>query len=529
MPATICAVDVGTRSARAGLFDLRGQMLARGVHPIEPVESGNGHAEYRFADLWQAVGQAIRAALIEADTPASEVSALAFDATCSLVLSDRRGAPLILDAEGCDTIAWFDHRARTEAETCTRTGHRLIRHLGGAMSPEMQTPKLMWLKSNRPDLWENLGAACDLCDALTRRATGRATHSACALSAKWPFLPASGGWQVDFLEQVALADLREKAGLRATAQPIGSRAGALTAGAAAELGLVAGIPVAVGLVDAFAGALADFGRVSPGPQSARLTLITGTSSSVIATTDTPVFVNGIWGPFRDALIPGLWTSEGGQTAAGALLDRVLEGWPGIPDAPKASHAAVLERLQQLLTRDGSRLGDGLHILPDVSGNRSPLADASLRAVIHGASLQRGFDALCTLYWRTAVALALGARQIMDRLAEQGIDAPAIGVAGGMTRSPLLMQLYADVTGRPLHVCADEDGILLGTAIAAATGAGHFDDPGQAARAMTKPRRIHSPDPSTRAGYDRDYAAFQLMQRQRRELIALLRAPSPDAS
>ena len=107
--------------------------------------------------------------------PPAEIVGISFDATCSLVVRDRAGAQLGVSTGGgerWDTIVWLDHRALAEADDCTATGHRVLDYLGGVMSPEMQTPKLMWIKRNLPDVWERAGQFFDLADFLTYRAVG---------------------------------------------------------------------------------------------------------------------------------------------------------------------------------------------------------------------------------------------------------------------------------------------------------------------------------------------------------------------
>ena len=115
-------------------------MLARAVAPLALTEGPGPRAEYASDQIWDAVCAASRAVMRDAGLAPESVIGLAFDATCSLVLRDRDGAALSLGGPGQDTIAWFDHRAIDEAAECTATGHQLIDHLGGAMSPEMQTP-----------------------------------------------------------------------------------------------------------------------------------------------------------------------------------------------------------------------------------------------------------------------------------------------------------------------------------------------------------------------------------------------------
>ncbi|WP_071674778.1 FGGY family pentulose kinase [Nioella nitratireducens] len=514
MTQYLCAVDVGTRSARAGLFTPEGARIARAVQPIALHEEGGTEAEYRSEEIWHATCAAIAAVRAEAGIAADDVAALAFDATCSLVLRDTGGRGVALSADGRDTIAWCDHRAVAQAARCTDTGHALIRHLGGTMSPEMQTPKLLWIKENRPDIWARLGRVRDLADDLVWRATGAEGASSCTLSAKWPFLPEAGGWQMDFLDQIGLGDLLGRAALPAVATPVGTCAGPLSPDAAKAMGLRPGLPVAAGMIDAFAGAL---GCLRPGSDTG-VAIIAGTSSTVLATTPDPRFAAGIWGPFRDAVLPGWWSREGGQSAAGALLDHILTSWPS--DGAPPGHERVIARVEELLTRDGPGFGGDIHVLPDFKGNRSPLADPGARGVIHGLSLDRSFDGLAALYWRTAVSLALGLRQIADHM---GLLVPGQGplaVAGGLTRSRLFLQMIADATGRPVITPGGGDGVLLGTAMAAAMAGGMADTLSGAVAAMAGVAPIIEPTPEGQGARDRDYRAFCLMQDQRAALSRL---------
>ncbi|WGW04749.1 FGGY family pentulose kinase [Tropicibacter oceani] len=521
MTRYVCAVDVGTLSARAGIFDSDGEMLSRQVSGF-PVHEGEGHVgEYASGDIWRAVCDAVRAAVRSSGVQADQVSALAFDATCSLVLLDRDHAPLPLGPDGRDTIAWFDHRALAEAERCTATGHALIRHLGQAMSPEMQTPKLMWLKTHRPDLWAALGYAGDLSDYLVLRSTGQAVRSACAAAAKWPYLPASGGWQHDFLTQVGLPDLPQKAGLTAPPAPVGTTAGTLTAASADALGLATGTKVATGIIDAFAGAIGTHGLFPKGTApDLQQTLITGTSNCIMSVSKEPLYRAGLWGPYRDAAMPGRWVSEGGQSAAGALLDHVLDSWPRTGDGNRPGHSDVTARLGALLAQHGPGFGGHIHVLPDFNGNRSPLSDPMARGVISGLSLDRSFDALCALYWRAALSLALGVRQIISHASGENLDTSDLAMVGGLAQSDLLAQLFADVTGRRILRHQGQDTILLGTATLAFACLDKDSAIGPIARDMAADPVIKTPDPAAQALYERDYQVFLRMQAHRAEIAAL---------
>ncbi len=187
----VVAVDVGTGSARAGILDRTGRLLGRDQRPIEINRPQPDHAEQSSEDIWQAVGASVRGALQAAGVGPDRVAGISFDATCSLVVLDSDGASVSVSTTGddkWDIIVWLDHRAVAEAAECTASGHRVLDYVGGVMSPEMETPKLMWLKRHLPQAWSRAGLFLDLADFLTYRATGRLERSECTVTCKWTYL-----------------------------------------------------------------------------------------------------------------------------------------------------------------------------------------------------------------------------------------------------------------------------------------------------------------------------------------------------
>ncbi len=518
----VCAVDAGTGSVRAGLYDRKGALRARATRPIGMSRPAPGWAEQDSEAIWRAAAVAVRTALAEAAASADDVAALGFDATCSLVLRAADGTPLDLGGAGeggrFDTIAWLDHRAAAEAALCDATGHAVLAYSGGRISPEMQIPKLVWLKRQRPDLWRRLGLAFDLADFLTWRATGAAARSQSTLACKWTYLPQRGGWQRDFLDGVGLGDLVDRAGLPERATPVGGVVGTLSPAAAGELGLAAGIPVASGLIDAYAGALGTIGGHDAAERHEHFALIAGTSSCVMGFSADPRPATAVWGPYLGAALPDLWIAEAGQSASGALLDHLVRAHGTTPDG--ATHGAIATRIEALRAEAGGDLAAELHVLPDFHGNRTPFADPRPRGVLSGLALDSSFDGLCRLYWRTAVAIALGLRQVVEHLEAQGYSPRHLHAAGGHARSPLLMQLYADALGRPVTRSGGEDAVLLGTASTAAAAAGWHDSVAAACAAMRQDGRSFLPDPRAARAHARDYRILRRMQAHRLEIEAM---------
>jgi len=520
----VVAVDVGTASVRAGVFDRKGLLVARCTEALRLKRPAPHEGVYASADIWQAAALAVRAALKTAAIAPDAVAGLAFGATCSLVLLDRNGQPLPLfadDSASFDTIGWFDHRARAEAEEITATGHPAVLHSGGTVSPEMQIPKLLWLKRNRPDFWARCGYCFDLADFLTFRATGSAVRSLSTLTSKWFFnIAEAQGFPADLLSAISLEDLEEKTGINRKPVHPGQAIGNLTADAAGIFGLDEGVVVAAGMIDAYAGARG----AMPSPLQkleGDLALIGGTSSCIVGYAEEPQFARSLWGPYRSALYPECWLFEAGQSATGGLLNHLLEFHSAGGTATEALHADVIERIVALIAENGPGFADGIDILPDFHGNRSPFADPDLTGMISGLTLDRSFDGLCRLYWRALVAIALSLRQILNMLDENGIPSKRLFLAGGHTRNPLLTRLYADVTGRQVVAAASEDAVLLGSAINAATASGAFATLSSAAGAMQEQTEPVLPDGTVSGDFDRQYERLKLLQETRERLKTMV--------
>ncbi len=508
----VCAVDAGTQSVRAGIFDTAGNMLARAECPISLTWPQSDHAEHDSEDIWTATCAAVRSARGKAGVEPERIAAIAFDATCSLVVRDAQGGQLTVSTTGDkrrDTIAWLDHRAVAEAGEVTATGHKVLDHVGGIMSPEMQVPKLLWLKRHLPESWSRLGHCFDLSDFLVWRASGSPARSQCTLTAKWTYLAGDGGWQDDFLAGIGLEDLLDRANLPREASPVGSACGRLTPEAASALGLTRDCVVATGMIDAFAGTLGSIGGLSEGTVGRHAALVAGTSSCIMGLADRPAQVPGVWGPYFGAVLPGRWVWEGGQSATGGLLDLVIAMFGNGREADQRTHRDIIRRIGELRLAEGQSFASDIHVLPDFHGNRSPFADPHARGIITGLTLDRSFDNLCRVYWRAALGIALGVRQIAGHLKEHGLPVDTLHVVGGHRWNPLLMELYADATG--LNICEPRtgDAVLLGTAMLAASAGGLHADLPAACAAMAPPGVIRQPDPDRT--YDRDYDMFLSLQ------------------
>jgi D-ribulokinase len=503
MEQAFIGVDVGTASARAGIFDANGGLMATARRPIAIWQEAGDIVEQSSTDIWQACTGAVRAALGEAAVPPSLIKGIGFDATCSLVALDCAGHPLSVSLSGDpqrNVIVWMDHRAVAEAHRISATGDAVLRHVGGIISPEMQTPKLLWLKQHLPATYANAGHFFDLADFLTFRATGSTARSMCTVTCKWSYLAHESRWSRGFFERIGLADLLADGLARIGPEIVAPGtvlANGLTAQAAQAFGLLPATPVGASLIDAHAGGIGTIGGAGPSGEPVnvldRLAYIMGTSACIMATTDAPRFVPGVWGPYFSAMVPGLWLNEGGQSAAGAGIDHLMRSHPGYGEAVAAASDAKLGLLELLERRAVARfdaigaaaqLARGIHVLPEFLGNRSPHADPHARAVIAGLDLDQDLDSLERLFVAGLCGLAYGLADVIDALREKGVPCRMMVISGGASRSALVRQIMADTTGLVVTLPSCAEPVLLGSAMLGAVAGGAFASIPEAMAAMS---------------------------------------------
>jgi FGGY-family pentulose kinase len=526
-PHYYLGIDVGTGSARAGIFDGAGRLAASAAQTIKMWKPAPDHVEQSSDDIWRACCRATRAALKQSGLAPAAIKGIGFDATCSLVALDAADRPVSVSSTGRaaqNVIVWMDHRALSQTERINRTKHPVLRYVGGIISPEMQMPKLLWLKENLPTTWRHTARFLDLPDFLTYRATGDDTRSLCTTVCKWTYLghkgPDGAGWSPSFFKKIGLADLategfrRIGTKIRPMGEPLGR---GLTARAATELGLAVGTPVGVAIIDAHAGGLGMLGAKLDGKTTStanlnrRLALIGGTSSCHMGVSAQPRFIRGIWGPYYSAMIPGLWLTEGGQSATGALIDHVIFSHAAAADLQREAKRAgltIYEVLNQQLealakierVAHPAQLTRELHIQPDFHGNRSPRANPTLKGAISGLTLSATSADLARQYLAAIQAVAHGTRHIISEMNAKGYRIDTLLVCGGGTKNPVFLREHADITGCRLVLPREPEAVLLGSAVLGAVAAGTFPSVLDAMSAMNSVGSVMTPTKGHLARY-----------------------------
>ncbi|XP_067642778.1 FGGY carbohydrate kinase domain-containing protein isoform X2 [Eurosta solidaginis] len=537
-------VDVGTGSVRAALVDRKGKVLRQCVKSIQTWNPENDYYEQSSQDIWSSVCHCVKDVI--KDTKKENIKAIAYDATCSLVIFGRNGEPLTVSKttkNEQNIILWMDHRAHAEAARINETKHELLKYVGGQVSLEMEMPKLLWLKNNLGNTWKQIWRAFDLTDFLTWRSTGTDTRSLCSTVCKWNYDASKMHWSAEYLTQIGLADLChnnfEIIGQR-VCEPGSAVGDGLSEHAAKELSLLPGTIVGTSLIDAHAGALGMFGcrarldaddkklESSLDNLEGKMALICGTSTCHMSLTHEPCMAHGVWGPYFGAILPGYFLNEGGQSAAGILLDFIVKSHPQYTNIKtklfKDEH--IYTYLNNLLEKMASErsfddicyLTKDLHVWPDFHGNRSPVADPNLRGMISGLTMNSDEESLALLYFAFVQALAYGTRHIIDNLVEKYKRVPYTSMlfCGGLAKNNIYVQAHADICHLPAVIPDEQEMVLVGAAMLGACAARAFENLEATSKHMGGTGVLIKSKTSTHAYHNRKYHVFLQMLAHQRE-------------
>jgi L-ribulokinase len=517
-------VDFGTESARAVLVDVgTGRELATAVHRyasgvIDQRLPGDGAplapdwALQDPDDYLDALGSTVRAVLAETKIDSSDVIGIGIDFTaCTMLPVTSEGIPLCRIPElRPDPHSWVKlwkhHAAQPEAdlinETAEARGDAWLDRYGRRTSSEWFFAKALQILDEAPAIYARADRLIEAADWVVWQLTGAETRNSCTAGYKALWSKQDGFPDRAFFEALAadFADVVDEKMSRDISSP-GERAGLVSADAAALTGLNAGTPVAVANVDAHVSVPAAT-VVTPGS----LVAVMGTSTCHLALADVDRVVPGFCGVVEDGVIPGLFGYEAGQAAVGDMF-----AWfAGF----LARDGGSLDELHRSLESDAALLEpgeSGLVALDWWNGNRSILVDAELTGLLMGATLATGPG---EIYRALLESTVFGTRVIIETLEESGIGVDEMVVCGGLPfQNRLLMQLSADITGRPVRVAESRQAPALGSAMFAAVAAGpELGGYGSIVEASERMARLgedeYLPNQSTQPVYDDLYAIYR---------------------
>jgi L-ribulokinase len=524
--ACVIGVDYGTLSGRAVVVAVAdGEELGSAVHDyahgvIErelPASGARLPAQWALQDpddYIDVLREAVPAAVAAAGVAPEQVVGIATDFTASTplpVLAD--GTPLcrlddLRDRPHAYPKLWKHHAAGGQAErinaVARERGEPWLARYGGLISSEWEFAKGLQILEEDPEVYERMERFVEGADWIVWQLCGRETRNTCTAGYKGIFQ--DGGYPSEdylrALDERFANFVSDKIG--GPLADLGARAGDLTEQAARWTGLPAGIAVAVGNVDAHVTAPA-----ARAIEAGQMLAVMGTSTCHIMNGDELAEVPGMCGVVRGGVTPGLWGYEAGQSGVGDIF-----AWFADNAVPPRYHEEARARGLDLHDHLSQLAGEqevgahGLIALDWNNGNRSVLVDHELSGLIVGLTLgTRAED----VYRALIEATAFGTRKIIETFEASGLPVRELIVAGGLLKNPVIMQIYADVTRRSLHLIDSEQGPALGSAMHAAVAAGAYPDIYAAAAAMGKVRRdVYAPDEARAGAYDALYEHYSTL-------------------
>ncbi len=462
--------------------------------------------------LEKSVRGALAAARKQRGFDPAKVIGIGVDTTGSSPIPvDRQNRPLALDPKWAKNLnaqcwLWKDHTSWREARQITELAakHRpqYIAKCGNTYSSEWFWSKIWHCRNVAPKVFDAAYSWVELADWIPSVLAGVTDPKAvmrgvCCAGHKALYAEDWGGLpDKEFLALLdpKLADLRDR--LYEKAHDATASAGALSPEWARRLGLPAGIPIAIGEMDVH------YGAIGSGVQEGTLVKVIGTSTcdcGVVSAAKQVPDIPGICGIVKGAILPGYYGIEAGQSAVGDIFKwwvEVVCGGDGALHAELTAEAAKLKPGQS-----------GLLALDWNNGNRTILVDQLLTGLLLGQTL---YTTKAEIYRALIEATAFGARAIIERIREYGVPIDRVVCAGGIAeKNPLLMQIYADVTGCTMLVAGSSQACALGSAVSAAVLAGAHPDFPTAQRKMTSLKKVvYKPKAAARARYDRLYALYR---------------------
>lgn len=530
MPRYALGLDYGTESARALLVDIAdGREAGTAVAaypdgvidrqlPGSNVALGPDWALQNPQDYLTVLETIVPQALRQAGAAPEEVIGIGIDFTsCTMLPARADGTPLCLVPEfSAEPHAWAKlwkhHAAQPEAdrinEVAAERSEPFLARCGGKSSSEWLLAKAWQILDEAPAVYAGADRLIEAGDWLVWQLTGAERRSACQAGYKGMWSAEEGYPSREFLraldprlENIVAEKLSEEI------HPIGARAGGLTDGMATRLGLRPGTPVGVVIIDAHA-AVPAAAIAEPG----RMLLILGTSACHLMLGAEGALFPGIAGVVKDGILPHFYGYEAGQPATGDILAWFVR--TAVPAEVEREAAARGIGVHELLEERAARLKagqSGLLALDWWNGNRSVLMDADLSGLIVGLTLDTRAE---EIYRALIEASAFGTREILENFERHGHPVRELVGCGGIAeKNATLMQIYADVTGRPIRVARSGlasalGAAMLGAVAAGAAGGGYDSLADAAARMGGLKEQVYTPAASERPAYDELFAQWK---------------------
>jgi len=491
MAVYVLGIDIGTSSCKVNLFRQDGTVIATAGSGYPVSYPRKGWAEQDPRTWWKSVCQAVRDLIAESWIDPAEIAGIGVDG--------QSWSAIALDAAGevlCPTPIWTDTRS---AEICRKTAEqpgeeKLFSLCGNPAQPGYTWPKILWYREHRPEVFGKTEKILQSNSYIVYRMTGKITQD---LSQGYGFAcfdMRKGCWDDGMCEELGIPR-RLLPETTACHQVVGK----LTREAAEQTGLIEGIPVVAGGLDAACGTLGA-GVVSPGQTQEQGGQAGGMSICVDQYAADPRLILGFH------VVPGRWLLQGGTTGGGGALKWLRE---------TVCQELSFEQMSALAGEAPAGSG-GVTFLPYMAGERSPIWNPDACGVFFGLNFSTTRGQMIRACME-GVAYAL--RHNLETAEAAGARAEVLRAMGGSANSSVWTQIKADVTGRGIEVPGSDTATTLGAAMLAGVGTGVWNSFEDAVRQTVRVKKQYEPDPEKKSVYDKGYGTYRKLYENLKDLMS----------
>lgn len=485
----LLGIDIGTSACKTAIFDVNGQVIATASGNYKVYYPKPGWAEQNPEEWWQAVCGAVKEALEKGGIRPGDIAGIGIDGqSWSAIPIDKDGNVLT------NTPIWMDTRA---ADICERVGAQvgednIFEVCGNPFKPSYSLPKVLWYKEHMPQVYKNTDKVLQSNSYIAFKLTGQVTQELSQGYGHHCFDMRNGVWDLDMCRELGM-----ETSMLPDIYACHDVVGTVTEKAAAQCGLVAGIPVVAGALDAACGTLGA-GVVHPGETQEQ----GGQAGGMSICIDTYKADKRLILSYH--AVAGQWILQGGTVGGGGVMRWMEHEFADYERLMgKEQGRSSLELFNEMAEKIAPGC-DGMVFLPYMSGERSPIWDPNAKGVFYGLD----FSKTKAHFVRAAMeGVAYSLKHNLEVAEEAGACVSELRAMGGSANSLLWTQIKADVTGKKIVVPSSDTATTLGAVILAGVGVGIYKDFEEAAHKTVVMKRSHEPDLEKTALYEKNYEIY----------------------
>lgn len=501
MKPYLLGIDIGTSACKIAVFNREGTVIDSAAGEYEVYYPQPGWAEQDPEEWWRVICSTMKEMFAKSIVNPEDIAGIGIDGqSWSAIAVDKKGKVLT------NTPIWMDTRAFSICRDLNETvgAERIFQLSGNSLQPSYTTAKILWYKEHMPEVFENIDKILQSNSYIGFKLTGHMTQDISQGYGLHCFDMHTGTWNKEMCEALGIPSH-----ILPDIYSCHDVIGTVTEEAAKESGLLAGIPVVAGGLDAACGTLGA-GVIHAGETQEQGGQAGGMSICIDSYKADERLI------LSHHVIPGKWLLQGGTTGGGGVMRWLEKEFADYEREEGRRTGKSSLDLFNYLAQAVNPGSDGLVFLPYMAGERSPIWDPKAKGVFYGLD----FGKTKGHFIRAAMeGVAMSLKHNLDVAKEAGAEVDVLRAMGGSANSLLWTQIKSDVTGKPIVVPSSDTATTLGAAMLAGVGVGMYMDFEEAVKMTVENKRYHVPNQADREVYDRNYKMYRSLYENLKDMMS----------